>query len=204
MSLSNMSLPNVSLPLVIVPMEERDLPAIMAIEEQSFPTPWSVNTYRYEMSQNELSRYYVVRPRAADETDEAAVLAYAGFWNMGDSAHVTTIATHPRWRRRHLAVWLMLHMMEEAAALGIDAVTLEVRAGNVAAQGLYRRLGFVEVGVRRRYYPPTKTHPAEDAILMTRTGLDTAVSMNSLRAQKAAVEARIATAIDGDEPASMP
>lgn len=197
MSLSNMSLPNTSLPIVIVPMEERDLPAIMAIEEQSFPTPWSANTYRYEMSQNELSRYYVVRLRAADETDGPAVLAYAGFWNMGDSAHVTTIATHPRWRRRHLAVWLMLHMMAEAAALGIDAVTLEVRAGNVAAQGLYHGLGFEEVGVRKRYYPPTKTHPAEDAILMTRTGLGTAAAMAWLEAQKADVEARIAAAMDG-------
>ncbi|MCO5246295.1 MAG: hypothetical protein M9927_21190 [Anaerolineae bacterium] len=47
--------------LFITRMQERDLPGVMAIERQSFPTPWSVNTYRYEISQNELGRYYVVR-----------------------------------------------------------------------------------------------------------------------------------------------
>ena len=185
-----------SLPVFITRMQERDLPGVMDIERQSFPTPWSVNTYRYEISQNELGRYYVVHRRDDAAAAGGDVVAYGGFWNMGDTAHITTIATHPQWRRRHLAVWLMLHMMEAAAALGIDTVTLEVRAGNAAAQELYRNLGFAEVGVRRRYYPPTKTQPAEDAVLMTRSGLCTAETGAWLRAQRALVEARVAAALD--------
>ena len=185
-----------SLPVFITRMQERDLPGVMDIERQSFPTPWSVNTYRYEISQNELGRYYVVHRRDDAAAAGGDVVAYGGFWNMGDTAHITTIATHPQWRRRHLAVWLMLHMMEAAAALGIDTITLEVRAGNAAAQELYRNLGFAEVGVRRRYYPPTKTQPAEDAVLMTRSGLCTAETGAWLRAQRALVEARVAAALD--------
>ena len=185
-----------SLPVFITRMQERDLPGVMDIERQSFPTPWSVNTYRYEISQNELGRYYVVHRRDDAAAAGGDVVAYGGFWNMGDTAHITTIATHPQWRRRHLAVWLMLHMMEAAAALGIDTITLEVRAGNAAAQELYRNLGFAEVGVRRRYYPPTKTQPAEDAVLMTRGGLCTAETEAWLRAQRALVEARVAAALD--------
>ena len=185
-----------SLPLFITRMQERDLPGVMAIERQSFPTPWSVNTYRYEISQNELGRYYVVRRRDVKTANAHDVIAYGGFWNMGDTAHITTIATHPQWRRRHLAVWLMLHMMDAAAALGIDIITLEVRAGNGAAQQLYHSLGFAEVGVRRRYYPPTKTQLAEDAVLMTRSGLCTAETGAWLRAQRALVEARVAAALD--------
>ena len=185
-----------SLPVFITRMQERDLPGVMDIERQSFPTPWSVNTYRYEISQNELGRYYVVHRRDDAAAAGGDVVAYGGFWNMGDTAHITTIATHPQWRRRHLAVWLMLHMMEAAAALGIDTITLEVRAGNAAAQELYRNLGFAEVGVRRRYYPPTKTQPAEDAVLMTRSGLCTAETEGWLRAQQATVEANVAAALD--------
>ena len=187
-----------SLPLFITRMQERDLPGVMAIERQSFPTPWSVNTYRYEISQNELGRYYVVRRRDVEAANAHDVIAYGGFWNMGDTAHITTIATHPQWRRRHLAVWLMLHMMDAAAALGIDIITLEVRAGNGAAQQLYHSLGFAEVGVRRRYYPPTKTQPAEDAVLMTRDRLCADETGVWLREQRELVEARIQSVVKTD------
>ncbi|MEZ4558609.1 MAG: GNAT family N-acetyltransferase [Caldilineaceae bacterium] len=148
-----------SLPLFITRMQERDLPGVMAIERQSFPTPWSVNTYRYEISQNELGRYYVVRRRDVEAANAHDVIAYGGFWNMGDTAHITTIATHPQWRRRHLAVWLMLHMMDVAAGWASTSSRWKCVRGMGAAQQLYHSLGFAEVGVRRRYYPPTKTQP---------------------------------------------
>ena len=40
----------------------------------------------------------------------------------------------------------------EITARGGKAVFLEVSVGNLAAQALYRRFGFVEVGRRQRYY----------------------------------------------------
>ena len=43
-----------------------------------------------------------------------------------------------------------------------EAVLLEVRASNLAAQALYARLGFERVGLRKRYYAD-----GEDAVLMT-------------------------------------
>jgi ribosomal-protein-alanine N-acetyltransferase len=45
---------------------------------------------------------------------------------------------------------------------GVREVMLEVRAGNKAAQGFYRFLGFAEEGRRPAYY----ADPVEDAILM--------------------------------------
>ena len=41
-------------------------------------------------------------------------------------------------------------------------MVLEVRVSNLAARSLYQKLGFVEVGVRPRYYEDT----GEDAVLM--------------------------------------
>ena len=46
---------------------------------------------------------------------------------------------------------------------GAQSSFLEVRASNLAAQDLYRKFGFEESGVRRRYYRDND----EDAILMT-------------------------------------
>ena len=54
-------------------------------------------------------------------------------------------------------------MVEAARAAGAHLVTLEVRMSNRAAQKLYAKLGFVEVGERRRYYNDN----GEDALLMT-------------------------------------
>ena len=41
-------------------------------------------------------------------------------------------------------------------------MTLECRKTNIAAQNLYRKLGFIDVGVRKRYYSDT----GEDALVM--------------------------------------
>ena len=43
-------------------------------------------------------------------------------------------------------------------------LTLEVRASNEAARGLYEKYGFQQAGLRPGYYQ----HPREDAVIMTR------------------------------------
>ncbi|WBL35221.1 hypothetical protein O0235_10520 [Tepidiforma flava] len=50
----------------------------------------------------------------------------------------------------------------------MESVTLEVRVSNEAARALYRRYGFYEVGIRKRYYADNH----EDAIIMTTERLD--------------------------------
>jgi ribosomal-protein-alanine N-acetyltransferase len=56
---------------------------------------------------------------------------------------------------------LMSHIVEQAIAHKSEALTLEVRVGNTAAQELYRHFGFAPAGVRQRYYENT-----EDALVM--------------------------------------
>jgi ribosomal-protein-alanine N-acetyltransferase len=72
---------------------------------------------------------------------------------VADEAEVLTLAVVPAMRRRGVAVALLRRAMAEAAARGAGALFLEVSTRNAAAQALYRRVGFVEVGRRRRYYP---------------------------------------------------
>jgi ribosomal-protein-alanine N-acetyltransferase len=111
-------------------------------------------------------------------------LAYGGMWLLGEDAHITTIATHPEWRRRHIGEWLLIQMADVARSHRVSALTLEVRLRNLAAQGLYSKLGFVAVGLRRGYYQDT----GEDARLLTLYGIDHAAVWEKLQARLAEIE----------------
>jgi ribosomal-protein-alanine N-acetyltransferase len=80
---------------------------------------------------------------------------------MDDAAHVTNVAVDPAHRRRGIATEMMLDLAWEARRVGMASLTLEVRESNVSAQSLYRRFGFVPVGVRSKYY-----ENRDDAIVM--------------------------------------
>ena len=167
------------------PMTSADLPAVMEMEEVSFPTPWSMDTYRRELMVRNAS-YWVVRPGVKVAGAIPPVLAYGGMWLLGEDAHITTIATHPAWRRRHLGEWLLIQMADVARSHGISALTLEVRLRNTAAQALYEKLGFMAVGLRRGYYQDT----GEDARLLTLYAIDHGTVWEKLQARLREIEAK--------------
>lgn len=150
-----------------------DLPHVDAIEQASFSAPWSINTFRHEIQSNPRSFYWVARPLAEQDSGQDSgqnpgmatplIFAYGGYWLMGEEAHIVVLATHPQWRRRGLAEAVLLEMLAQMRSVDVNEVTLEVRSGNVAAQELYRKLGFEEVGRRKRYYRDN----GEDALLLT-------------------------------------
>ncbi|GIV85065.1 MAG: ribosomal-protein-alanine acetyltransferase [Candidatus Roseilinea sp.] len=173
--------------VVVTPMSLEDIPAVMAIERASFPRPWPERAYRYELSENP-EAYFVVarayeveampaarshwqrlaqrlgwRSRAPERRAPHTVVGFAGMWMHVDEAHIATIATHPGWRRRGVGERLLLNLLREAQRRCAEVVTLEVRVSNVAAQRLYRKYGFAEVGRRKAYYQDNR----EDALLMT-------------------------------------
>lgn len=81
---------------------------------------------------------------------------------MAGEAHISTIAVRPGWRRRGIGELLLVAMIDKAVELGAEVMTLEVRVSNIAAQNLYRKYGFEEVRIKRRYYMDS----GEDAIFM--------------------------------------
>ncbi len=87
---------------------------------------------------------------------------FVGVWFVLDEAHVTTIASRPAERRQGIGELLLIASLELAMRHVSRTVTLEVRASNGAARSLYRKYGFQDVGVRKRYYSD-----GEDAIIMT-------------------------------------
>lgn len=147
-------------PYVLRPMVVADIPAVLAIDSLSFPTPAGEQLFINELTDNKLASYQVL---TLMDGDEETVVGYAGFWNIADEIHISTIAVHPDERGRGRGEWLLLNLLLEACRMNPLLVTLEVRRGNSVAQALYRKYRFEEVGLRRRYYRDT----GEDAILMT-------------------------------------
>ncbi len=90
------------------------------------------------------------------------VVGYAGLWLMVDEAHITAIAVAPPYRGFGIGELMMLSMTDVAREIGAQYLTLEVRVSNSVAQNLYRKYGFKDTGVRRRYYSDNN----EDALIM--------------------------------------
>ncbi len=162
-----------------------DVPLVMELEPICFPTPWSASTYLHEL-RNPRGSYWVIRPGAQQPSGSVPpILGYGGLWLLGDEAHITTIATHPDWRRRHLGEWLLLRLIGAAREAGARLVTLEVRVHNASAIALYTKLRFEDVGIRRGYYQDT----GEDARLLTLFGLDRPEVWRRLEERRQAIEA---------------
>ena len=141
--------------LVITSMTMSDLNKVMDVERASFPTPWSREAFVRELTENAFAVYVVGKLGRK-------IVGYAGMWLIINEAHVTNIAVHPEYRRRHFGERLLQELIDRAKRNDCDRMTLEVRTGNSGAQTMYRRFGFVEQGIRRRYYTDT----GEDAIIM--------------------------------------
>lgn len=161
--------------LLISPMHLNDIPQVLAIDQLSFPQPWSEQSYRFELQENGRAHFIVAHPaeallgpawldRLLGRGPRRQVVGYAGLWVVADEGHINTLAVHPEWRRRNIGERLLQAALDIALALNAASATLEVRVSNLAAQRLYLKFGFVEVGRRKRYY-----RDGEDALLMTRT-----------------------------------
>jgi ribosomal-protein-alanine N-acetyltransferase len=137
-------------------MREADLSAVQQIDRSSFSLPWPERSFHFELTSNPAARCWVA------ELDEQ-VVAMLVIWMIVDEAHIATLATHADYRRQGIGERLLVQALELAAREGASRAFLEVRAGNGAAQAMYRRLGFVEDGRRKRYYRDN----GEDAILMS-------------------------------------
>ncbi|MBQ8080525.1 MAG: ribosomal protein S18-alanine N-acetyltransferase [Clostridia bacterium] len=126
-------------------MTEKDLDAVAAIEERTFALPWSRESLRKDLMENPCARYLVAE-RAGE------IIAYAGVWIILDEGHITNIAVDQAERGRGIGKAITAALLQYAANLGARYLTLEVRVSNEAALRLYRSLGFIKVGVRKKYY----------------------------------------------------
>ena len=149
------------LSVVIAPMRRRHLPAVLRIEKQVYPRPWTMGLYLGELALP--SRVYVVAKIGN------RVVGYGGLMMNLDEGHVTTLAVEPTLHQYKIGTRVLLVLASRAVERGANSLTLEVRVTNRAAQELYRKFGFAPAGVRKGYYAEVN----EDALVMWAHDVDT-------------------------------
>jgi ribosomal-protein-alanine N-acetyltransferase len=183
--------------LTFSPMTLEDVDTVGVLEPLCFPAPWPTSTYRHELRHNRLGFYWVIRPEGAGQQTLPRILAYGGYWLTAPEVHIVTIASHPQWRRHGLAEWLLLEMVAQARSQGATEATLEVRVGNLGAQALYEKLGFRQVGRRKRYYRDN----GEDALLLTLANLDHGGIWRPLAQRLAQLRTAVPASVAANAPA---
>jgi ribosomal-protein-alanine N-acetyltransferase len=147
-----------SIELVIDLMRSMDLPEIMAIEHESFISPWTMGMFTDELKIRH-SQCLVAR---LTQDEKTIIGGYMIFWIVADEAHLHNIAVKNELRRQGLAHCLMDFMMAISRQERLKHMNLEVRESNEGAIKLYRKCGFVVKGRRPLYYTDTQ----EDALIM--------------------------------------
>lgn len=128
-------------------LTDADLDDLVAMEQELFgPGAWSRQSLAEEIAGP--GRWYV------GAESEGALVGYAGLWFDGDDAQVMTVGTRPQAQGRGVGRLLLDALIDRARELHAGAMFLEVRVDNDPALALYRRAGFEQIGLRKRYYQP--------------------------------------------------
>lgn len=143
--------------VTLLTMDASHLDGIAALEQVCFSHPWSRNALAEEL--NNPNALFTAAVLAGE------VVGYIGMHGVLGEGYIDNLAVSPAHRRMGIGRLLLSSLIDCARREQYAFVTLEVRASNQAAIGLYHSLGFAEVGRRRNYYDD----PTEDALLLTLT-----------------------------------
>jgi ribosomal-protein-alanine N-acetyltransferase len=132
---------------------EKDLPAVLAIEETSFLSPWTRASFLHEL--------HSPHSHLTVAEQQGEVIGYTCCWYVADEVHILDIAVRPESRRQGVGECLLRHVLVVGRQKGAQSANLEVRRSNLPAIALYEKFGFRQVAVRQGYYTN-----GEDALLL--------------------------------------
>lgn len=138
-------------------MRRADVEAVCAIEQRSYPFPWSKGIFS-----DCLRIGYCCR--VAELGDRLG--GYAILSSGAGESHLLNLCVDTEHRRRGLGQLLLDGLLVDARLLGAERMFLEVRPSNRAAMVLYGNNDFRVIGRRPDYYPAEIGR--EDALVMVR------------------------------------
>lgn len=139
-------------------IREKDLEELAALEQEIFPDPWSKKGLEETLGQPGAVIFGV--------WEEEILAGYVIFYYVPDEGEIARIGVARPFRRRGAAGMLFERLLMFCAERGVEKLFLEVRESNAPARAFYRKCGFKENGIRKKFY----TNPSEDAILMDWSG----------------------------------
>ena len=138
----------------VSPFRPEDLDALLVIEEEVHASPWSRASYEDIIC---LDSIFIWVARIQNE-----LVGYMLFQKAEEEIELHTIGVTGRYQRQGIGKRLMEKLMTEAKTFGTEGISLQVRVSNTPAQKLYLSFGFVNVGLRKKYYQDNR----EDALVM--------------------------------------
>ena len=148
----------------IISLDFTHIQQLLTIENTCFPTPWSMDTIKWALSENDI--------HGVGLQDGNTIVGY-GFLRHSiidgkpyEQADLLNIAVTPTYRGLGYGKILLSHLMNLAWSAGAEQIFLEVRLSNEKAQGLYASLGFRSIGTRKGYYANLNSPLREDGVVM--------------------------------------
>lgn len=130
-----------------------DLAGVVELERLCFRTRWTREQFLLGLERHAF-RILGIRLRGV-------LVAYVAFSVIAGEMEILNIATHPFHRRKGFGARLLGQVLDICRREKVEAGFLEVRRSNAGAIDLYEKFGFIQVGVRKNYYPDNN----EDALL---------------------------------------
>jgi len=128
-------------------MTTEDIREALKIEKSLFPSPWNQWMFKAEIKKKR-SSCFVARI-------EGVMVGYAILNYLEKEGHLMNLAVVPEYQKRGIGGVLLTRLMKVAMQNGVRRIILEVRSSNLSALRLYRKFGFQEIGVRKKYYTET-------------------------------------------------
>jgi len=127
-----------------------DIPVVSAMEKEIFKDdPWSIGQFKEEISNNGITRHYLV---ACDSNHKIIGWAGAMCAQEGADTDVLTVAVDADFRMRGIARHMVTSLIDWAYSKKSPTIFLEVEKNNLAAQALYISEGFTVISMRLDYY----------------------------------------------------
>jgi len=141
------------------PMLPSDLDRVMEIERDIYPFPWSPGNFSDAL-------------RAGYDAwmfeEGGDVVGYAVLTWMPDEVHLLNISVVRALHRQGLGRRMLAWLCADVRRRGAHAMLLEVRPSNTVARALYASVGFVQIGVRKGYYPDRDGQREDARVLLLR------------------------------------
>lgn len=152
--------------MLIREMTLQDVPAVAEIEKQCFSLPWSEQSLTDSVLRED-TVFLVCEDTAAKDSNDSDAMAnniagYIGMYLSFDEGDITNVAVAPSHRKKGYGEALVSKAVELAKEKQLEMILLEVRVSNAPAISLYKKMGFEELGLRKKFYE----HPVEDALIM--------------------------------------
>ena len=131
-----------------------DVARIAELEALTFSAPWSSSALELLVTDD--------FPSFAVILGEDELVGYISAQRALDELQIINVAVTEELRGRGLGKLLLETAERFCRTEGIVTISLEVRASNLAAIGLYEKQGFLRAGIRHGFY----RQPSEDAVVM--------------------------------------